>query len=646
MSTSNNPFTKSGLTSNTWYDFYVRSQCSNGNSDWTGPYVFHTEANYCAGEHFYDEGGPNGNYPSYNSQNKTIYPIGTGNRIKAIFNSFIINSNTTFKVYNATNSYYEESLIYSSNGGSISPGTLLATNPSGALTFVFYSNSLSTAEGWDASIICEPLPPCSNSPSDIYLNSNTTSSANFYWTENSNATSWEVEFVPQGTPPTGSGTIITSRPYTKTGLTSNTWYDLYIRSKCGNVNSTWTGPFPFNTQADYCGGDHFYDDGGPNGNYPAYDSQYVTIYPIGTGNRVKAIFNSFQLNNNDSFSVYNGTSSSAPLLFSRNSGNLIAPTTISATNLQGALTFYFNSYSQNNQGWDATIVCEPMPICSIPPSNLTIVNTSASSVTLNWTENASATSWEVIVVPQGSTPTGAGVITTTHPYTFEGLDSNTNYDAYIRSICGNVNSDWSSLLTFKTQGNYCAGDHFYDTGGANGNYQNYENYITTIFPTITGNYVQAVFNSFQMESCCDVLRIFNGPNISAALLYSGGSVSPGTKISTHPTGALTFTFSSDGSQTGSGWDATISCGNLAINANEFENSLQYYPNPTHDLLHINSKNSIEKYQVYDLNMRLILYEKVNATQFDIELSNCSSGSYFVKFFDTDNKTKEIKVLKL
>ena len=141
---------------------------------------------------------------------------------------------------------------------------------------------------------CEPLPPCSNSPSSIYLNSTTTTSANFYWTENSNATSWEVEFVPQGTPPTGSGTIITSRPYTKTGLTSNTWYDLYIRSKCGNVNSTWTGPFPFNTQADYCGGDHFYDDGGPNGNYPAYDSQYVTIYPIGTGNRVKAIFNSLK----------------------------------------------------------------------------------------------------------------------------------------------------------------------------------------------------------------------------------------------------------------------------------------------------------------------------------------------------------------
>jgi hypothetical protein len=642
---SSNPYTKTGLTSNTWYAFYIRSKCGAVNSTWTGPFHFNTNANYCAGDHFYDLGGPNGNYESYEYQYTTIYPSGTGNRIKATFDSFLLNNNDSFSVFNGTSTSGE--LLFSRDSSNpISPTTTLtATNIQGALTF-YFNGGYQTNEGWDASIICEPLPPCSSPPSSFYSYNTTTTSANLSWAENSNASSWEIEIVPQGTLPSGSGNTISSNPYTATSLTSNSWYDVYIRSKCGTANSTWSGPYHFHTKANYCSGDHFYDNGGPNGNYPNSDSSSVTINPSSPGQRVKAIFNTFQLAPNDSFIVYDGPNTSYPIVYNYNSNN--SPGTITATDISGTLTFRFYSYASINptySGWDADIICDFFPACSFKPTAVTASGISSTSAILNWTENSNATSWEYEIVLEGTIPTGSGIISTTNNINLTSLNENSCYTAYVRSICANSNSSWSLPYTFCTTPNYCANNHFYDTGGPNGNYQDYENYTTVIYPETLGYSVQAIFNSFQMESCCDRLKIYNGPDTNAPILFNSGSVSPGTKTSTHPSGALTFVFTSDSSSTGSGWDATINCAVLATTENEYTNAINYYPNPTSDILYVNSKHPILNYQVYDINMRLIADEKIDAVEFEIQLSKYTAGVYFIKLVDIDNRTKEIKVLK-
>ncbi len=642
---TSNPYTKTGLTSNTWYDFYVRSKCGNVNSAWTLKKSFNTEANYCGGDHFYDNGGPNGNYNNNNgSFYKTIYPTGTGNRIVATFNSFQIGQNDSFDVYDGNN------LIFSRNGNNpISPTTLTATNPQGYLTFQFYGNSNQTFVGWDATIVCEPLPPCSNAPTNAYIYNVTTNSATINWTENSNATSWEVEFVQQGTIPTGIGTIITSNPFNKTGLTSNTWYDFYVRSKCGNVNSSWALKKSFNTDANYCSGDHFYDNGGPNGNYNNNNGSFnKTIYPTGTGNRVKATFNTFQISPNAStFKVYDGSSSNSPELFVFNGIN--SPQTIAATNPQGILTFYFYDYSGNTySGWDATIICEPLPPCSSPPNDFHINTTLKDGFNIGWTELSNATSWELEIIPFGNQPTGIGTIITTNNFTVNGLSENTCYSMYLRSICGNQQSNWVSMLNKCTIPNYCNGTRLYDSGGENGAYQNNEDYKFTIFPNIQNAKVQVLFNSFQTESCCDYLKIYNGPTDSSPLLYNAyGTNFPGTLISTHSTGALSFTFHSDISVTGTGWDISVNCGSvLATEQDDFENNLiEYFPNPVLDLLNIKSRLNIDKYEVYDINSRLIDFKNVNKQEFIIDSSKFSSGIYFVKLFDNDGNSKDIKFIK-
>lgn len=101
------------------------------------------------------------------------------------------------------------------------------------------------------------------------------------------------------------------------------------------------------------------------------------------------------------------------------------------------------------------------------------------------------------------------------------------------------------------------GANFYDSGGPTGNYSSSENLTYTIYPT-PGNYVQVVFNTFNLETCCDNLKIYDGPNTSYPLIGQF-TANPGTITATNNSGALTFVFTSDGSVIYDGWAATINC---------------------------------------------------------------------------------------
>ncbi len=105
----------------------------------------------------------------------------------------------------------------------------------------------------------------------------------------------------------------------------------------------------------------------------------------------------------------------------------------------------------------------------------------------------------------------------------------------------------------------CTGN-FYDSGGSAGAYQNNENYTETFYPSTPGSMIQFTFNSFSTESGYDYLRIYNGVNSSATLIGTyNGTTGPGTVTASNASGAMTFNFTSDGSQTSTGWSASISC---------------------------------------------------------------------------------------
>lgn len=105
--------------------------------------------------------------------------------------------------------------------------------------------------------------------------------------------------------------------------------------------------------------------------------------------------------------------------------------------------------------------------------------------------------------------------------------------------------------------------NFYDTGGAGGSYSNNENEIWTFYPD--GGPVTATFSAFNTEVNWDYLYVYDGPNAGSTQVvgspFSGNLGSIGPFTSTHATQTLTFVFTSDGSGTRAGWNATI-CGIL------------------------------------------------------------------------------------
>ncbi len=104
--------------------------------------------------------------------------------------------------------------------------------------------------------------------------------------------------------------------------------------------------------------------------------------------------------------------------------------------------------------------------------------------------------------------------------------------------------------------NTCSGTS-YDSGGSGSDYSSDED-VTTTFCSNTGDCISLNFTSFNIESGWDFLYIYDGPTTGSTLIGTyTGTTSPGTVFSS--TGCITLRFTSDGSITRPGWDATISC---------------------------------------------------------------------------------------
>ncbi len=97
----------------------------------------------------------------------------------------------------------------------------------------------------------------------------------------------------------------------------------------------------------------FYDDGGLGSNY-SNNSFTKTIRPDFPTNKLKVTFQSYALETGDQLFVYDGLTTSAPLLttISSSSNTIVS---FQATNSSGALTFRYLSDGDNQQssGWDA-----------------------------------------------------------------------------------------------------------------------------------------------------------------------------------------------------------------------------------------------------------------------------------------------------
>ncbi len=105
----------------------------------------------CTGN-FYDPGGFSANYLNNQNFTETFHPSTAGSMIRFTFNTFETESGYDYlRIYDGTST--SDPLI-GTFSGTTGPGTITASNASGALTFNFTSDISLTYAGWSASISC------------------------------------------------------------------------------------------------------------------------------------------------------------------------------------------------------------------------------------------------------------------------------------------------------------------------------------------------------------------------------------------------------------------------------------------------------------------------------------------------------------
>lgn len=158
-----------GLESLTKYDFYVKTDCGNGDLSFlAGPTSFKTaDELLTCGDKFYDSGGPDGDYRGSEHTTTIIVPENEGDAVTVTFTAFDVDFGwDVLYVHNGPDATYP--LIDSGNNptpnfpgggyyGQSIPGPFTSTHESGALTFVFMSDYAGNRAGWEADVTCGRL---------------------------------------------------------------------------------------------------------------------------------------------------------------------------------------------------------------------------------------------------------------------------------------------------------------------------------------------------------------------------------------------------------------------------------------------------------------------------------------------------------
>lgn len=243
--------------------------------------------------------------------------------------------------------------------------------------------------------------------------------------------------------------------------------------------------------------------------------------------------------------------------------------------------------------------------------------------------------------------------TTSKTLTFDNLEKNAYYRIEVANQCSETSNSSTVSTIIEIPGDYCNGDLYYDSGGANGNYSPNENIVKIFKPAIEGEKVSITFTEFDIEPAgdeiYDYMSIYNGIGTSSGKLFENGNKLngnqiPGPFVSTDNSGAITVRFVSDPGLELKGWAASINCNTLGLaDINNLE--FKIFPNPTTDFVNITTKENIVSYQVYDMNGKLLVGKnKLDKKEIKINLESYPKGIYLLNI-QTDKRSYTQKVTR-
>ena len=290
------------------------------------------------------------------------------------------------------------------------------------------------------------IPTCPR-PRDVVSVGSHTDTIVADWTEQGDATEWQICYgVSPINPNAGEGIIIsgiTAHPYAIPNLSNDTTYDVYVRSICGpGDTSRWSYACATATPGSYnmphsgtdtiymCSG-WIFDEGGVGGDYLASANGTLVIYPS-TPMNVVSISGSYTGESCcDYLRIYDGAGTSGTELYN-DYGSVSGLNFVSTT---GPLTIQFTS---DGSGQYAGFAFNVQCISNTCPrvQNLDDSITMSTYSILRWDETGPATEWEIEYGPVGfEHGEGTSIVVNTNPYTLDNLTPLTRYDVYVRGIC-------------------------------------------------------------------------------------------------------------------------------------------------------------------------------------------------------------------
>ena len=329
-------------------------------------------------------------------------------------------------------------------------------NYTGTGKFIAFKNYMTTSGALYLDDLNITLIPSCKRPGNVTVSNIDMNSATIAWTERGNATAWEIEYGPVGFSH-GTGTIVptTQNPFTLTGLTAGTQYDVYVRANCSAGDlSDWALNYvsfatSFCASTDQCEyrfvcTDSYGD--GWNGAYVSIEQNGVTVATV------EAIDHELSSTTTvDTVRIMLCDNVSTTLTWHSGSDDDEASLAVLAPN--GVVLYNeadMSSISTTNLLTFTTDCDAVAPTCDAP-TNLNVSNITENSATVSWTAGGSESSWDVEYKLHSASQWQQTTVAQTS-FDITGLTANSNYDVRVKALCGaNLESQFVST-TFTTQG--------------------------------------------------------------------------------------------------------------------------------------------------------------------------------------------------
>ena len=342
-----------------------------------------------------------------------------------------------------------------------------------------------------------PVISCGK-PANLRLANISNSSVDVMWNEMGTASQWIIEYDTAGFAlGTGNTLLVSNESYALQNLTTNTKYDVYVRSYCGVGDTSSRNKVSFRTSCDLVADTELpFEEGFETWTTTAYNTCYImgnngstTSYPsISTssahgGSKAVYLYSTASYASWLVLPEFETPVNNLQLSFWMKSGSLsyplivaVVPDVADMNTFDTVTTLYCRTTSvweeviipmsvyQGNGGRIALISpngisstpyiddikVEALPACP-RPIEISAKETGTETAVVKW-RSTGATAFDIEYDTIGFTlGTGTSTTSTVDSLELSGLLSNTKYDVYIRSNCGSETGDWVGPFNFRTK---------------------------------------------------------------------------------------------------------------------------------------------------------------------------------------------------